>query len=153
MENEKDLCSNLLPYIELITGGIDIYDIRQNSADQDPDYFVGYLNSFDVQKSLNLPSYRAYSTHNSTVGKALRKDKLNDTLPIINTLLPQIKILIHSGQFDLFDGPVGIQEWMKKIQWDDIPAFNQAPRWLYKFKDSAGDVQVGGWVKQFGNLI
>lgn len=83
----------------------------------------------------------------------MKKDKLSDTLPLINELLPKLKIMIHSGQFDLFDGPVGITEWMKKIAWDKLESFNKQPRWTYKFKDDDGKTKVGGWVKQYDNLI
>jgi hypothetical protein len=47
-ENLKDECSKLLPYIELLTGGLDIYDFRRLETEADPEYFVKYLNSFDV---------------------------------------------------------------------------------------------------------
>lgn len=38
-----------------------------------------------------------YKTGNSTVGKALQKDKLRDTLPLVNDLLKSIKVMIYDG--------------------------------------------------------
>ncbi len=66
-----------------------------------------------------------YATSNRDIAKAFKKDKIRDTLYLVNELVKKMKVVIFDGQFDLYDGPTGIQEWMKKMDYEHLDEFEK----------------------------
>lgn len=64
-----------------------------------------------------------------------------------------IELLIFVGQFDEKDGSYGVQEWMKKLDWDKMNLFHSSSRNIYYYKsDDNGEIRLGGNYKQYKNL-
>ena len=64
-----------------------------------------------------------------------------------------LTLSIFIGQFDMRDGPFGIQQWMKKLKWSEIGNFSSSSRNLYYYvSDDKGEIKIGGNFKQHKNL-
>lgn len=65
-----------------------------------------------------------------------------------------LPILLFAGNMDRRDGPVGVQEWMKKLTWRHINNFHASSENIYYYKsDDNDEIRVGGNFKQHKNLM
>ena len=45
----------------------------------------------------------------------MRKDRYVPSIDVISSILKEIPVLIYDAQFDMLDGPVGVQEWLYNL--------------------------------------
>lgn len=65
-----------------------------------------------------------------------------------------LPILLFAGNMDRRDGPVGVQEWMKKLTWKYINDFHASSENVYYYEsDDNDEIKVGGNFKQHKNLM
>ena len=110
-----DTCSNIMGYIEDISGQVSPYDNRIFAYDWDPnedivtDYFtisddtVGIYDAIHVSDSTKTPVFEMGS---SAVGDAFVNDNLLDYSSYFEKLIAaKSPVLIYAGEFDAQDGP------------------------------------------------
>jgi hypothetical protein len=82
-------------------------------------------------------------------------DGMISCVPLYDKLLEAgLPILLYVGNMDRKDGPVGVQEWMKKMTWTHIDAFHASSENVYYYEsDDNKEIRVGGNFKQHKNLM
>ena len=157
--NAAEVWVDIAKFVTTVDGGIDMYDARYpetNVTEQEAD-LVKYLNMEYVVKSLHWESSTKeikYSSQNDTVYANFMPDALNVYIEDHKKILDNnITLLLFVGQFDKKDGPYGVQEWMKKLDWEGIDEFHASSRNVYYYaSDDGGEVRLGGNFKHHKNL-
>ena len=62
-------------------------------------------------------------------------------------LVKKSKVLLYQGQFDLRDGVVSTEAWVKKMKWEGIKEFLDAEREVWWVNEKAV-----GYVQKWGSL-
>lgn len=156
----SDTCQSIRSFIENMSGDVFTYDIRKN-RDHDKtliDAMTKYLNLPNVTLSLNIKNgtERKWSMKNSTVINSLKDDSVfGESKTILEELLSvyNFPVILLGGEFDIADGPQGIERMIYSMNYSGIEEFKKQPRTLWKINRDSGGVGVGGYVKQKGKLI
>jgi len=64
-----------------------------------------------------------------------------------------LPIILLGGEFDLMDGPQGLERMINSMTFKGSDDFKKEPRQLWKVDTEKGSVVTGGYIKQKGNLI
>lgn len=109
-----------------------------------------------AQLHVNLVSSKEaiYSIYNDTVYENLLPDGMVSYVDLYQKLLEEdLQILLFVGNMDRKDGPVGVQEWMKKLNWEYMDDFHASSGNVYYYpSDDTGEPVVGGNFRQYKNL-
>jgi carboxypeptidase C (cathepsin A) len=171
MQESLKKCSKILNYVQELSGDVNEYDIRktQTSYEKDINYLQHYLNRRDVLIGLNLiknTTNNATNTSepeilniwnftNNDVVSAMEADvNLNSSIINIEYILDKsdVPIFIYAGQFDLVDGPQGIERALHTLNHRNAENFRLASRELWQVEDDKG-IHTVGYIKKFKNLI
>ena len=154
-----EYCFNLPDFVTAMNGGMNIYDARYggSNATMGKDAMTKYLNDPEVVTQLHCDkSHKTikFSSSNSTVSENFNGDKMLVYVDEHQTILDNnITLLIYAGQMDSWVGPYGIQEWMKKLKWNEMDNFYKSSRNLYYYvSDDSKEIKLGGNFKQHKNL-
>jgi carboxypeptidase C (cathepsin A) len=156
-------CESILNFITELSGDVSPYDVRR-SSDFDKILFKkldGYLNRDEVADSLHvkgksIKSSPYWATANETVKYALKDDiNLISSVASLENLLNNydIPIIIYAGQFDLVDGPQGIERVLNSLKINDKDNFKNSSKQLWKIKTLNNDYITAGYIKQYKNLV
>jgi carboxypeptidase C (cathepsin A) len=156
-------CDQIMDYLMDLAGDVYKYDVRK-SSDVDDELLKtldSYLNKDEVVQQIHVKNktikFNPYwSMGNDTVKLAMKDDiNLISSIPVMESLLNNydIPIYLYAGQFDLVDGPQGIERAIHSMNYKDAENFKKAPRDLWKIKTPNNDYIIAGYVKQFNNLI
>lgn len=161
--NSLEACDKVLNFVTDMAGDVSEYDIRKS---READSYLltklnDYLNNEDVVKNLHvknttIKTFPYWSEANDTVKNALKDDiNLVSSIPIVEKLLDDFKfpVLIYAGQFDLVDGPQGIERALFHMNHNDSHSWRESPKELWKIVTKNEGTIVGGYVKQFNNLV
>ena len=122
-----------MDYIQTVSGNVLSYDSRKFEYDMDPlqDPIVQYLtnssrksqlySSLHVSNSTNSPIFHP---HSSTVSAAYLSDGMVNYADYFSHLLLNYShpMLVASAEFDMQDGAIGEDIWMKKVLKDALPS-------------------------------
>lgn len=72
----------------------------------------------------------------------------NYTWLLNQTIIPNFKVLLYSGQNDIICNTLGSERWIAKLKWSGIPYFETAPR--VALKDS--NQNIVGFYKNYQRL-
>ena len=159
-KNTYDTCQGILNFIQNMSGDVFVYDIRKN-GDNDKlvvDAMTSYLNQINVSLNLHIPDGldRKWIMRSEPVKKALQDDGVfQESKTTLQSLLSEynLPVILIGGQFDLADGPQGIEKMIYSMNYSGIEEFRKQPRILWKIKKDNSSVDVVGYVKQKGKLI
>jgi cathepsin A (carboxypeptidase C) len=73
---------------------------------------------------------------------------INYTYLLTQTNLPNLKVLLYSGQNDIICNTLGTQRWVAKLDWSGVPLFLAAPR----TQINATNGTAIGFYKTYGRL-
>ncbi|KAK1325334.1 Serine carboxypeptidase-like 50 [Acorus calamus] len=114
------------------------------------DYETGsvsvFLNRGDVKKALGVTDKTIYEECSDVVGEALHDDVMKSAKFMVEWLLRETKdkVLLYQGGFDLRDGVVSTEAWVKEMVWVGLEEFMMAERKVWEVKGTlAGYVQSG----------
>jgi carboxypeptidase C (cathepsin A) len=155
-----DTCERIRTFIENMSGDVFVYDIRKN-RDHDYNFIEAmkeYLNMKQVMLDLNIKESfdRKWTDYNETVAKALKDDVVfSESKSTLESLLStyNLPVILVGGEFDILDGPQGLERMIYSMNYTGIEEFKNTPRQLWKINRDSGGVSVGGYVKQKGKLI
>merc|ERR1719253_632096 len=115
LEGAADICSNIMGYIEDISGGVFPYDMRIFGYDWDPtedivtDYLVNSAATADIYTALHVTANDKdpkFCMSCGPVGDAFVMDNLLDYSYYFELLIQQKSpVLIYAGEMDAQDGP------------------------------------------------
>lgn len=160
-DNSIEQCDKVLDYVIDLAGDVHEFDVRKNRFyDRDlAEAMHKFLNLDEVVTALHVKpnsiKTEFWSIRNSTVREALHDDiNLRSSLPVLEKLLEDynLPIVIYAGQFDLVDGPQGIERSLYSMNYKNSENFKKSSKQLWKVSTSDGSV-VAGYVKQYENLI
>ncbi|KAL1803414.1 hypothetical protein ACET3Z_032061 [Daucus carota] len=138
--------TKVLNLLQNMTGLATLYDFRRLVAYED--YLVeDYLSSMEVKKALGANASIAFEVCSDKVGDILHEDVMKSVKYMVEFLVKHTKVLLYQGQFDLRDGVVSTEAWMKKMKWDGIEKFLEADRKVWKVKE-----KLAGYVQKWGSL-
>ena len=157
-------CNKVQDYLKGIAGDIDHNDVRKSAEFEtlDTRYLTNYLNRLDVITALNIKDSimkkeNYWSLFNLTVHNSLIDDyNFNSSLPVIEYLLNDfnIPVIIYAGQFDIFDGPQGIERALHTLNYKNSENWKNSTREHWKIPlEGTNKYVLAGYIKQHGNLI
>ncbi|KAJ9708400.1 hypothetical protein PVL29_000444 [Vitis rotundifolia] len=106
-----------------------------------------FLSSEGVKKALGANVSIAWEDCSDVVGEALHEDVMKSVKFMVELLVKKSKVLLYQGQFDLRDGVVSTEAWMKSMKWEGIDKFQAAERKVWEVKG-----ELAGYVQKWGSL-
>lgn len=82
------------------------------------------------------------------VGEILHEDVMKSVRYKVDFLVKKTKVLLYQGQFDLRDGVVSTEAWVKKLKWEEIESFLEAERKIWRVNNG----EVAGYVQKWKSL-
>jgi carboxypeptidase C (cathepsin A) len=154
-------CDEVIDYVIELAGDVYEFDVRKDRLN-DKSLSIAmekFLNLDEVATALHVKQHSIkspfWSKRNETVREALKNDiNLHSSLPVMEDLLDnyELPIVIYAGQFDLVDGPQGIERSLNSMNYKNSDNFKKSPRELWKVNTTDGSV-VAGYVRQYDKLI
>ena len=126
-ESDK-ICNKIEEYIVKVSGGANVYDIRQTGEYAFPD--IGrYLDLPEVRQALHVsPLVGPWSDTSKTVADILERGEQNSSAHLFPELFKKMQVLIYNGVYDMDCNFMGTDAWLKSIQWPEGEEFNNLPR-------------------------
>lgn len=154
-------CNRILHYLLDISGDVYKYDVRKSdSYEYLFKYIEEYLNRNDTALSLHVNDTtiksegKYFSYYNETVKERMKEDiNFYSSIPKLEKILNQynIPVYIFAGQFDLVDGPQGMEKILNSMKISFKDEFIKTPRSLWKIPVLNKNV-IAGYVKQVKHL-
>ncbi|KAL5723943.1 hypothetical protein ACHQM5_007273 [Ranunculus cassubicifolius] len=144
--NATDARNTVLDTLQNMTGLATLYDLRRTKPYES--YLVGqFLNHVEIKKTLGVPSAINWEECSDVVGEALHADVMKSVKYMVEELVKKTKVLLYQGQFDLRDGVVTTEAWIKTLKWEGLDKFLDADRMVWKVNE-----EVAGYVQRWGSL-
>jgi vitellogenic carboxypeptidase-like protein len=89
------------------------------------------------------------------VADALHDDVMKSAKPDVEALLRAggTRVLLYEGVRDLEIGPVTTEAWLPELEWDGLPAFQNAARAVWRRSDGSRRGELAGYVQKHGALV
>lgn len=134
--------------LQSMTGLATLFDFTKKSP-YNVRRVTDFLQSTEVKLVLKVKeSVGFFSGCNDVVKDALHDDTMRSVKYMVEYLVRKSKVLLYQGQFDLWDGVVSTEAWVKTMDWDEIDKFLLAGRMVWK--DENGE--LAGYVQRWGSL-
>lgn len=126
-ESDK-ICNKIEEYIFHVSGGANIYDIREAGEYSFPN-IANYLNQPKVREALHVsPLVGLWNDTSEKVANILERGEQNSCAQLFPELLKNIRVLIYNGVYDMDCNFMGTDTWLKSIEWPEGDEFNDSPR-------------------------
>ncbi|KAJ4973632.1 hypothetical protein NE237_006806 [Protea cynaroides] len=141
-----DARNRILHYLENSTGLATLYDFRRKVA-YETEIIGNFLNKEQVKKALGVHKSMVWVECSEVVGDALHEDVMKSVMFMVEELVKKSKVLLYQGQFDLRDGVVSVEAWVKEMNWEGLESFLMAERKVWQV-----DGKLAGYVQKWGSL-
>ncbi|KAJ1264273.1 hypothetical protein BS78_09G250400 [Paspalum vaginatum] len=143
----SDARARVLSRLQNLTGLATLYDVaKQRPYAAEP---VGaFLNRAEAKAALGARAGPAWEECSDAVGAAMHADVMRSVRPEVESLLRRTRVLLYQGVRDLRDGVVSTEAWLEGVDWDGLPAFQDAGRAVWR----TGDGDLAGYVQRSGAL-
>ncbi|OVA01759.1 Peptidase S10 [Macleaya cordata] len=141
-----DARSRVLDWLQNVTGLATLYDLRRQKP-YETELVTEFLNKEEIKKALGVQNSIIWEDCSSIVGKALHEDVMKSVKFMVEELVKKSKVLLYQGQFDLRDGVVSTEAWIKEIRWEGLEKFLMAERKVWEVNE-----EVAGYVQRWGSL-
>ncbi|GLJ33088.1 hypothetical protein SUGI_0665910 [Cryptomeria japonica] len=150
--NEARIARNrVLSRLLKTTGLRTLDDMRRtvpyHSLDNGTDFLRLFVNQRAVKEALNAHPNATWVDCSDAVGVRLQGDIMKSTKWRVERLLLKMPVLLYQGQFDLRDGVVSTEDWMRTLLWDDLAEFWRAERKVWRVSKV-----LAGYVRSYSNL-
>ncbi|KAK7362564.1 hypothetical protein VNO77_04680 [Canavalia gladiata] len=136
-----DARNTVLELLQNMTGLATLYDYTRKAPYQD-DLVEKFLNIAEVKKALGVNESFVYELCSDVVGAVLHADVMKSVKYMVEQLVRRSRVLLYQGQYDLRDGVVQVEVWVKTMKWEGIVEFLNAERKIWKVNgEFAGYVQ------------
>ncbi|KAM7271872.1 hypothetical protein ACFE04_031086 [Oxalis oulophora] len=149
MENWSEAAyarSNVLDLLQNMTGLATLYDYTRKIP-YESDLVANFLQSKEVKKALGVSENIVFEECSDVVGEALSDDVMKNVKYMVEFLVKNSRVLLYQGQYDLRDGVVSTEAWVKKLRWENIEKFLSADRKVWQVNNV-----VAGYVQKWGSL-
>ncbi|KAG2598470.1 serine carboxypeptidase-like 50 [Panicum virgatum] len=94
----------------------------------------------------------------TAVEAAFRDDVMKSAKADVEALLgASTRVLLYEGIRDVQDGPVAAEAWLRELEWDGLPAFQDADRAVWRTSGGGGGGggrgRLAGYVQRYGALV
>ncbi|KAK9935271.1 hypothetical protein M0R45_022381 [Rubus argutus] len=102
----------------------------------------------EVKKALGVSNVSiVFEECSDLVGEVLHEDVMKSVKYMVEFLVRQSKVLLYQGRFDLRDGVVSTEAWVKTMKWEGMEKFLLADRKVWKLSG-----ETAGYVQKWGSL-
>ena len=138
--------SRVLSMLQNMTGLATLYDFTRK-VPYETEMVSEFLSSKEVKKALGANVSITWEECSDVVGEALHEDVMKSVKFMVEFLVKKTKVVLYQGQFDLRDGVVSTEAWMKTMNWEEIDNFQAAQRKVWEVNG-----ELAGYVQKWGSL-
>lgn len=138
--------TKVLSKLENMTGLATLYDFTKKIPYQTSSA-ARFLNIAEVKKALGVNESMVFEECSDVVGDVLHADVMKSVKYMVEFLVKKSKLLLYQGLYDLRDGVVSTEAWMKTMKWEGIEKFMMADRLVWKVNG-----EVAGHLQKWGSL-
>ncbi|BAT74582.1 hypothetical protein VIGAN_01228300 [Vigna angularis var. angularis] len=102
-----------------MTGLATLYDYTRKAPYED-DLVERFVNIAEVKKALGVKESFVYEICSDVVGEALHGDVMKSVKQMVEYLVRKSRVLLYQGEYDLRDGVVQTEVWVKTMKWEGI---------------------------------
>ncbi|KAJ9153107.1 hypothetical protein P3X46_026589 [Hevea brasiliensis] len=135
-----------LDLLQNMTGLATLYDFSKK-VPYKTRLVTKFLQSVEVKKKLGAKESIVFDECSDVVGNALLEDVMKSVKYMVELLVKKSKVLLYQGHFDLRDGVVSTEAWVKTMKWEGIERFLMAERKVWKVNG-----ELAGYVQKWGSL-
>lgn len=107
-----------------------------------------FLQKEEVKKALGVKESEGFYRCSDSVHHALHEDVMKSVKNMVEEVVKKrIKVLLYQGQYDLWDGVVATEAWVRTMGWEEIGNFLMAERQIWKREG-----EVAGYLQKWRNL-
>ncbi|XP_042500604.1 serine carboxypeptidase-like 50 [Macadamia integrifolia] len=141
-----DARNRVLDWLRNATGLATLYDFRRKTPYQ-TNIVAEFLNKDKVKTVLGVEKSMVWVECSVAVRDALQADVMKSVKFMVEELVKKSKVLLYQGQFDLRDGVVSTEAWVKEMNWEGLESFLMAERNIWRVNG-----ELAGYVQKWGNL-
>lgn len=143
-----DARRHVLRVLQNMTGLATLYDYTRKVPYQD-DLVGEFLNFPEAKKALGVKVNESfvYELCSDVVGAVLHADVMKSVKYMVEELVRKSRVLLYQGQYDLRDGVVQTEAWVKTMKWEGIEQFLNAERKIWKVNG-----ELAGYVQNWKSL-
>ncbi|KAG0437361.1 hypothetical protein HPB47_017477 [Ixodes persulcatus] len=130
------------------TGFTNYYNYLLSKAPEDQAYYVPFLQTTRVRKSLHVGSL-PFNDFSNTVYNYFKADQMASAKPWFTPLLEKYKVLLYSGQLDIIVAYPFTENFLASLNWTGASALEAASRQIWR---TPGGGDVYGYVRQAANF-
>ncbi|XVE92035.1 hypothetical protein REPUB_Repub01dG0062600 [Reevesia pubescens] len=138
--------SEVLNMLQKMTGLATLYDFTKKKPYQ-TSFASRFLNIDEVKKALGVNESMVFEECSDVVGAALHEDVMKSVKYMVEFLVKKSKVLLYQGLYDLRDGVVSTEAWMKTMKWEGIEKFLMADREIWKVNG-----ELAGYLQKWRSL-
>ncbi|CAL9083038.1 unnamed protein product [Musa acuminata var. zebrina] len=142
----SDARGKALEWLENATGLATLYDLTKKRP-YDSGMLDVFLNKEEVKAALGVAKEVVWEECSEVVGEALHADVMKSTKFMVEELVRRSRVLLYQGVYDLRDGVVSTEAWIKEMKWEGLGSFMKAKREVWKL-----DGELVGYVQRWGSL-
>ncbi|XP_027348303.1 serine carboxypeptidase-like 50 [Abrus precatorius] len=138
--------NEVLHMLQNMTGLATLYDYTRKEPYQS-DLVEQFLNITEVKKALGVNESFVYEICSDVVGAALHADVMKSVKYMVEHLVTKTRVLLYQGQYDVQDGVVQAEAWVKTMKWEGIVEYLNAERKIWKVNG-----ELAGYVQNWKSL-
>lgn len=138
--------NSVLNLLKDMTGLATLYDLTKQVPYKD-DLVADFLQNKEVKKALGVNESLVFEVCSDAAGDALHEDVMKSVKYMVELLVRKSRVLLYQGFFDLRDGVVSTEAWVKTIDWEEIEKFLIAERKVWKVNG-----RLAGYVQKWKSL-
>nr|POE98211.1 serine carboxypeptidase-like 50 [Quercus suber] len=138
--------NKVLRLLQNMTGLATLYDFTRK-VPYNSDLVTDFLRNNEVKKALGANESIVFEECSDAPGDALHDDVMKSVKYMVEFLVKKSKVLLYQGHFDLRDGVVSTETWVKTMDWEGAKNFSMAERKVWKINKA-----LAGFVQKWGSL-
>ncbi|KAJ4780781.1 Carboxypeptidase [Rhynchospora pubera] len=142
----SDVRTVLLKELKNATGVATLFDFTRKT-DYPIEMISEFLNQGEVMEVLGVSKDVHFQLISDDVAKALHEDKMKSVKYMVEELVQHIQVLLYQGVYDLQDGVVSNEAWLREMHWGCLEGFLKAGRKVWK-----DNGVLIGYVQHFASL-
>lgn len=128
--------TGLVNWIQNVSGIATPLDVRRDHAYHHTrggrEYLALFLNQAKVKAALGADAAVKWVSCSSRVRRIMSNDTMKSTRWMVEALLPRLPLLLYQGMYDVKDGAMCSEAWMRALRWPHADGFFAAERTLWK---------------------